>query len=86
MADQGFDANLILDQDVGVRAAQIADAVMTIAERISEETDTPACGVFQEIIKAAVGSMHFHGHGECADALLKAVLIISEMPDDTTIN
>jgi len=86
MADQGFDANLVLDSDVGVRAAQIADAVITIAEQLSNDTDTPACGVFQEIIKAAVGSMHMHGHGDCADALLKAILVISEIPENPTIN
>jgi hypothetical protein len=86
MVDQAFDADLVLDQDAAVRAAQIADAVITIAEQISSDTNTPACGVFQEIIKAAVGSMHIHGHGDCADALLKAVLVISAMPADTTIN
>ena len=70
--------NADFDADERVRAAQIANVVITLAERISEHTDTPACGVFQEIVKAAVGSMFVNGHEACAEALLTALLDVAD--------
>jgi hypothetical protein len=81
MDDQTIDADF--DDDPRVRCAQIANVVVVLAERISEDTNTPICGVFQEIIKAAVGGMYLNSHGPCADALLVALLELSETPTDT---
>lgn len=78
--------NADFDADERVRAAQIANVCITLAERISEATDTSACGVFQEIVKAAIGSMYVNDHGGCAEALLVSLLEIAEMPDNTSIN
>lgn len=74
------------DQDPRIRAMQIANVVVTLAERVAEQTDTPACGVFQEIIKLCVGSMYMHDHGGCAEALLNGILEINSIPDNTSIN
>jgi hypothetical protein len=84
MDEQTIDVSF--DDDVRVRAAQIANVVVTLAERVSEQTDTPACGVFQEIIKLCVGSMFINDHGPCAEALLHGILAVSDLPDDASIN
>ena len=75
-----------LDQDPRIRAAQIANVVVTLAERVADATNTPACGVFQEIIKLCVGSMYMHDHGGCAEALLRGILEINSIPDNISIN
>lgn len=84
MGEQTINADF--DADPRVRAAQIANVVITLAERISDDTETPACAVFQEIVKAAIGSMFVNDHGACAEALLVALLEVSELPDNASIN
>lgn len=84
MAEQTITADF--DQDPRVRAAQIANVVVTLAERVAEQTGTPACGVFQEVIKLCVGHMYMHDHGGCAEALLRGILEINSIPDNTSIN
>lgn len=74
------------DRDPRIRTAQIANVVVTLAERVAEQTKTPACGVFQEIIKLCVGHMYMHDHGGCAEALLTAILQVGDMPDNVSIN
>lgn len=81
MDEQTIDANF--DADPRVRAAQIANVVITLAERISDDTDTPTCGVFQEIVKAAIGGMYVNDHGPCAEALLASLLDVIYAPTDT---
>jgi hypothetical protein len=81
MGEQTIDANF--DADPRVRCAQIANVVITLAERISEATSTPVCGVFQEIVKAAIGGIYFNDHGPCAEALLVALLEVAEAPTDS---
>lgn len=81
MDDQTIDANF--DADPRVRCAQIANVVITLAERISDATNTPSCGVFQEIVKAAVGSMYINDHGPCAEALLTALLDVADASTET---
>lgn len=81
MDDQTIDASF--DADPHVRCAQIANVVITLAERISDATNTPACGVFQEIVKAAVGSMYVNDHGACAEALLTALLDVADASTET---
>lgn len=71
------------DRDERVRAAQIANVVITLAERISDATDTSACGVFQEIVKAAVGNMYLNDHGACAEALLHGILAVSDVSTES---
>ncbi len=77
--------NADFDADPRVRAAQIANVVITLAERISEHTETPACAVFQEIVKGAIGGMYVNGHDACAEALLNALLDVAEA-STTSIN
>lgn len=84
MAEQTITADF--DQDPRVRAAQIANVVVTLAERVADQTGTPACGVFQEVIKLCVGHMYMHDHGGCAEALLNAILLAGEVPTNTSIN
>lgn len=84
MAEQTITADF--DDDPHVRAAQIANVVVTLAERVSDATNTPACGVFQEIIKMCVGAMYMHDHGTCAEALLRAILEMGDIPDNASIN
>lgn len=83
MGEQTIDANF--DADPRVRAAQIANVVITLAERISEDTGTSMCSVFQEIVKGAIGGMYFNDHGPCAEALLNALLDVAEA-STTSIN
>lgn len=78
--------NAEFSSNMRVRCAQIANVVITLAERISDDTDSPACAVFQEIVKAAVGAMYLHDHGSCADALLAALLEVNDIPDNASIN
>jgi hypothetical protein len=84
MGEQTIDATF--DADERVRAAQIANVVVTLSERISEDTNTPACGVFQEIIKLCIGSMYINDHGGCAEALLRGILAVNDVPPDASIN
>lgn len=81
--DEPHTINADFDSDPRVRCAQIANVVITLAERISEHTDTPACGVFQEIVKGAVGGMYVNGHDACAEALLNALLDAAEASTDS---
>ena len=74
------------DKDPLIRAAQVANVVVTLAERVADATNTPACGVFQEIIKLCVGSMYMHDHGGCAEALLTAILKVGDIPNNASIN
>lgn len=78
--------NADFSSNMRVRCAQIANVVITLAENISDHTETPACAVFQEIIKAAVGALYVNGHEDCADALLAALLEINDIPEDASIN
>ena len=84
MAEQTITADF--DQDPRIRAAQIANVVVTLAERVADATNTPACGVFQEVIKLCVGHMYMHDHGGCAEALLNAILQVGDIPNNASIN